>query len=922
MVGRRWPLVLALLGVGLLLVVPSAAVYYTDWLWFQELGYEQVFLRGLNAQFVVFVAAFTIAFLFLYLNFRVARRTLRRPQIVFGSGRDGRPLTLERSQITGWARPAAGILALMFGISNAANWLEWLTFFNAAPFGERDPLFGRDIAFYVFRLPIWESIREQSLVAAFLALIGSGMLYVLSGSFVLEARGGTVAWPRFRLVPGARRHMSLLAALIFGLMAWGAWLAMAHTLLTPANVIFGASYVDVHANLPFLRISMVVLTLGAVLAVWYGFGGRGWAIPLALGVYLVVSVAGGIYAGVIQSFFVAPNEAAQEQPFIQHNIEATRRAYALDRVEERSLSGDAVLTPQQIAANAATVENVRLWDHDQLLQTFSQIQEIRTYYDFVAVDNDRYTVNGQKRQVMLSVRELNTELLPNRSFVNERLSFTHGYGLTLGPVNEVTTEGLPVLFVQDLPPQVSGMDLPISEPSIYFGELTSNYVLVRTDTPEFHYPRGDDNVTTSYEGSAGVPVGGPLRRLLFSLRFGTKDILVTSQIGAESRIIFRRRISDRVSTLAPFLTLDNDPYAVVHDGRVFWIQDAYTTTSNYPYSTPAPAPASLNYIRNSVKIVVDAYHGTTTLYLAEPTDPIAQTIANIFPGFLRPMSDMPEDLRAHVRYPEDIFRIQASLYTTYHMMNPTVFYNKEDQWQVPVLDSDRTGTPMQPYYTIMKLPGEQAPEFVQMLPFTPRSKDNLAAWMVARSDGARYGHLLVFQFPKQKIIYGPRQIAGRISQDQIIAPQITLWNQQGSEVRWGTLLVIPIEESLLYVRPLYLRSPEGRIPELKRVVVAYQSQIVMAETLKLALVQIFGPAVEAALPADRKPAPGAPLFQPIEELPPLPELDVEYDEFASLASEAQTHYDRAQRALREGDFTLFGDEWKKVGEALEKMRKN
>ena len=919
MLRRRWPLALGLVALVLLLAVPSSAVYYTDWLWYRELGYERVFLRTLNAQGTVFAATFAVVFLFLYVNFRIARGALRRPLIVFGPGRDGRPLRLQTDQVTAWTRPAAAILALMFGVSGAANWLAWLSFFNAVPFGDKDPLFGRDTAFYVFRLPIWQSIREQALLAALLALIGCGLIYVLSGSFVMESRSGSVAWPRFRLAPTARRHLSLLAAAMFGLMAWGAWLATFQTLLTQANVIFGASYVDVHANLPFLRISIVVLALGALLAVWRGFGGRGWAIPLAVASYLAVSVGGGLYAALIQGFVVGPNESTKEQEYIRYNIAATRRAYGLDRVEERELSGDAALTPQQIAANASTVENVRLWDYDQLLQTFAQIQEIRTYYDFVSVDNDRYMVNGKERQVMLSARELNTDLLPNPSFVNERLVFTHGYGLTLGPVNQVTTEGLPVLFVQNLPPQVSGMDLTISEPSIYFGELSNNYVLVRTATPEFHYPRGNDNVTTYYQGKAGVPVGGVLRRLLFALRFGTTDILVTGQIGRESRILFHRSLSDRLATLTPFLTLDRDPYPVVSNGRLVWIQDAYTTSSNYPYSTPVPPPGNLNYIRNSVKITIDAYNGTTTLYLAEPTDPVALTIAKVFPGLLHPLSDMPPDLRQHVRYPEDIFRIQAAVYTTYHMTNSTVFYNKEDQWQLPVLDSDRTGTPMQPYYTIMKLPGGGQPEFVQMLPFTPRAKDNLSAWMVARSDGAHYGHMLVFQFPKQKIVYGPRQIAGRINQDQVISPQITLWNQQGSEVRWGTLLVIPIEESLLYVRPLYLRSPEGKIPELKRVIVAYQNQIVMADTLKLALIQIFGPSIASSLATDRQEG-GTTSVVPTPTEATMPTLGPE-DTAAELATEAQTRFERAQQALRDGDFARFGEEWKALGETLDKMRK-
>jgi uncharacterized membrane protein (UPF0182 family) len=919
-VRRRWLLGLAMVALALLFVVPSAADYYTDWLWFRELGYERMFLRTLNAQGAVFTGTFVSVFLFLFINLRIARLALRRPHIIVGTGTDGRPIALQERQLTNLMLPVAAILALVFGLSGASNWLGWLNFFNGVPFNDADPLFHRDVAFYVFRLPIWQSVRAQALGVTFLAIAGCGLLYVLSGSFLMEPRG-TSSWPRFRLIPAARRHLSLLAAVMFGLMAWGAWLGMAQTLLTQANVVFGASYTDVHANLPFFRISLFVLSLGAALAIWHGFGGRGWAIPLAIGLYLAISITGGLYGAFIQGFVVSPNESAKEQEFIRYNIAATRRAYALDRVDEREISGDASLTPQQIVNNAGTIENVRLWDHAPLLQTFSQIQEIRTYYDFVNVDNDRYMLNGTERQVMLSARELNTDSLPNHTFVNERLTFTHGYGLTLGPVNQVTTEGLPVLFIRDLPPVTTMVNLPVTEPSIYFGEKSSDYVLVRTGTPEFHYPRGNDNVNTYYQGAAGVPVGGFFRRLLFALRFGTTDILVTSQISRESRILFHRNIADRVHTLVPFLQSDADPYPVVYGGRIYWIQDAYTTTANYPYSTPYSAPSGeLNYIRNSVKIVIDAYNGTTTLYLAEPTDPIALTIGNVFPGLLRPLSDMPAGLRQHVRYPEDIFRIQASIYTKYHMTNPSVFYNEEDRWQVPVIDSERNATPMEPYYTVMKLPGERQTEFVQILPFTPRSKDNLSAWMVARSDGSHYGHMLVFQFPKQKIVYGPRQIVGRINQDQVISPQITLWNQQGSEVIWGTPLVIPIEESLLYVRPLYLRSPEGKIPELKRVIVAYQSQIVMAETLNLALVQIFGRAVATALPTDRFQSTATSVVQSTSEVP-VPPVEALEPGMAELAAEAQTHYDRAQAAMRDGNFALFGDEWKKVGDILDKMKK-
>ena len=924
---------LLLLGIVLLFVVPSAVEFYTDWLWFREIGYEAVFLRKLNAQALVFAVAFTLVFAFLYLNLRLARRRLNRPHIVLGTGADGRAITVEGRQVSGLATPVAAVVALTVALSAASHWLTWLSFVNHVPFGDADALFGRDASFYVFRLPVYQMIRQQALAISILALVGCGLYYVLSGSFVVESRYGAAFWPRIRLIPAARRHLAALGAMVFALLAWGAWQDMPQTLLTEAAapVNFGASYSDVHARLPFLWVSLVAFVLGALLVLWAGTAVRDWPVPLAIALALAVPIAGGVYGAFLQRVFVKPNEQEQEKPYILNNIAATRRAYALDRVEELELSGEAGLDAEAIVRNAGTIENVRLWDHQVLLQTYAQIQEIRTYYDFQAVDNDRYTVDGKYRQVMLSVRELNSESLQNRSWVNEHLTYTHGYGLTVGPVNQVTTEGLPVLFIRDLPPVSTTPDLRIDEPSIYYGELTRDYVLVRTRQPEFHYPRGDDNETTYYSGSGGVPIGGFLRRLLFAMRFRSTDILFTSQITPESRIMYHRQIGDRVKLIAPFLTYDADPYPVISGGRVFWMQDAYTTTASYPYSTPFPSRTlgTLNYIRNSVKVVVDGFDGKVWFYLAEPNDPLALTLANIFPGALRPMSEMPADMRAHVRYPEEIFKIQANIYTTYHMTNPVVFYNKEDQWQVPTLDTERQAS-MQPYYTIMRLPGESKNEFLQMLPFTPRLKDNLAAWMVARSDGEQYGRLLVFQFPKQKIVYGPRQIVGRINQNQLIAPDITLWNQQGSQVIWGTLLVIPIEESLIYIRPLYLRSADGRIPELKRVVVAYQERIVMAETLVQALSEIFGRQLLKSLAPDRldSSATSVVFTEPEETEPPTTDVPgttpkqpvtVASGDLAALAAQAESHFQKAEAAMKAGNVALWAEETQKAREIIRKM---
>jgi uncharacterized membrane protein (UPF0182 family) len=651
--------------------------------------------------------------------------------------------------------------------------------------------------------------------------------------------------------------------------------------------------------------------LSAALALWQALMvGRLWPIVAAAALYFLVSIGGSAYAAIIQRFVVAPNEQVRETPFITHNIQATRAAFGLDGVAERPLSGEAHLTRADLERNSATIDNVPLWNDRPLLDTFSQIQEIRTYYDFVAVDNDRYTINGQYRQIMLSARELNSQSLPSRTWINAHLTFTHGYGLTLGPVNEVTKEGLPVLFIKDLPP-VSTADLKVTQPAIYYGELPNDHVFVKTKTEEFDYPRGDDNVFAAYKGDGGVALSNIFRRLMFAIRFRSTDTFFSPNLTEESRVMMYRRVAERVGRIAPFLTYDPDPYLAISDGKLMWMQDVYTTSQRYPYATTA---GGVSYIRNAIKVTIDAYHGKTTYHVVDPSDPIAQTVGKIFPGLLKPLDTMPEDLRTRLRYPQQIFAMQASMFTTFHMLNPAVFYNREDQWEIPSFDVAGKPTPMHPYYTIMKLPGESGPEYIQMLPFTPRGKDNLAAWMVARSDGANYGKLAVFQFPKQTVIFGPRQVAARINQDQAISPQITLWNQQGSEVIQGTLLVIPIEESLIYIRPLYLRAAGGQIPELKRVIVAYQNNIVMEETLSAALERIFpGGARPQPQPSaiEGRPAAAAPV-----EGPQLRSADV-----GSLAEQARAHYQRALQAQREGNWALYGEEIKKLGEVLEKMRR-
>jgi|TARA_B110000116_G_scaffold46128_1_gene38304 uncharacterized membrane protein (UPF0182 family) len=886
----------------LFMVVPSTVELLTEWFWFVEVDYTDIFIRSVTTKAAVGGLVFLVAFGALAANLRLALGRITQPYSLFPGGGDIQPVSLDRPQLQMLGTGVAALAALFLGLFASNEWLTWLQFQHATPFGQTDPLFGRDVGFYVFTLPFLDLARYLALAVVVLSLLGSTAAYVISGTLALDPAKGLVVGDN------ARRHLGCIIAALFVLLACGAYLDVPRILTTPAGIIDGASYVDVALRIPVLRVLLVVALLGAGLSLVTAMTSRNTPLFAAIGLYAVVTVGGNLGSVAMQRLIVTPDEQQREAPYIVRNIEATRQAFGLEIVDARELSGDATLTAADIANNTETINNVRLWDHGPLLDTFGQLQEIRTYYDFVSVDNDRYFIDGEYRQIMLSSRELNSDSLPNRSWVNERLQYTHGFGVALGPVNQVTEEGLPVLFIQDLPP-TSSVDLPVDEPSVYFGELTNDYVIVNTDTDEFHYPEGDDNVSTRYDGDGGVAMSSLVRQLLYAIRFRAYEILVASQLGNDSRILYHRNILDRVTTIAPFLRYDNDPYLVISEGRLVWMVDAYTISDRYPYATPAAN--GVNYIRNSVKIVIDAYDGTTTFYLADATEPMARTLQAIFPEFLRPLDEMSDDLRAHIRYPEGLFSLQTSIYSTYHMTNPEVFYNREDQWEVPVIDNEQ----MQPYYTIMRLPGESRAEFIQMLPFTPRGKNNLAAWMVARSDGDQYGKLLVFQFPKQKVIFGPSQIVARINQDQEISPQITLWNQQGSEVIQGTLLVIPIEEALLYVRPLYLRAEGGRIPELKFVIVAYQNQIVMEATLDLALNRLFGSeASPGSLPA------GAILAA--AELPAEVGVAAAVPPVTStnpLVTEATTHYRRALNAQRQGNWAEYGDEIEQLGDVLDRL---
>jgi uncharacterized membrane protein (UPF0182 family) len=894
----RAPFVLFALALLLLVLFPAGSALVTDWWWFQEIGYEVVFIRTLQTQVVLFIAGAVLFGGMLFLNLRLAQRGLV-PDPVLLQLAPSAPRLNVTAGVRRLSLPISLGLGVIAGFATAPAWGTVLRALNRTPFGVADPIFGRDIGYYVFTLP--------AISAALALLFTLGVLSSLAIAAVYWIRGDIVPGPRrIRIERSAALHLGILLAALFVLTALRLWFVDAPELLySRTGPLIGASYTDLRATLPALRVSAVVAVLGAVLILVAATRGRlPRAAVVAGGSYLAVAILGrGVVPGIIQKFVVAPTELTRETPYLRHHIAATRRAWGIDSVEIRDLRAEAGLSLEDIRANSPTIENVRLWDREPLLQTYGQLQEIRTYYDFVSVDDDRYRIDGKYRQVLLSPRELNPASLPTRTFINEHLTFTHGMGITLAPVNQVTVEGLPVLFIKDLPP-VSTVSLKVARPQIYYGEVANPFVFVKTRQREFDHPAGDANVYAEYEGSGGVPVSNVLRRLLLAVRFGSTKILFSGDITDASRALYNRHIVARAETALPFLRFDGDPYLVLaEDGTLKWILDAYTSTTRYPYAQRLSDGTS--YMRNSVKVVIDAYHGSVTAYVSEPGDPLVRTWARIFPGIFVPLERMPADLRAHIRYPEDIYRVQTTLYGTYHMEAPEDFYHREDQWQIPTVAREEGANPFM-RHIVMRLPDEREAEFVYMVPFTPRGKDNLAAWMVARNDGAVYGKLRVYRLPRQRLVFGPQQVQNRINQNTEIARQVSLWDQRGSEVIRGELLSIPIEESLLYVQPLYLRAEGGRIPELKRVIVAYENRVVMTETLEGGLTALFGgsgePRVERPpLVAETRPA-------------------AEDTTLRALAAEARRRYEAALQAQREIDWARYGEEMRRLGELLERLR--
>jgi uncharacterized membrane protein (UPF0182 family) len=834
----------------------------------------------------------------------------------------------------------AFILFLPFYIASkgSAQWDLLLRYLYQQPFGTSDPIFNRDIGFYVFSLPFYIFLQNGLLVLFITAVPATMAWYLKNGALKIEgdldqAAGAPTPIPTITLAENVKKHLIFLGGILVLLLAWTFRLKMFGLLYSPHGASFGASYTDVHIKVLAYKI-IVLFSIG-------------YAAVLFVNAFKpklkVVWISGGIWIGVIlvlgtgipimvQKFIVKPNEISKETPYIAHNINNTRNAYNLNKIKEVDFAVSDRLSAQDLKQHDVTIQNIRIWDERPMLQTYRQIQAIRLYYDFNNVDVDRYIVDNQYRQIMLAVRELVVGKLPQQAntWVNRHLTYTHGYGLAASPVNEVTNEGLPRLFVKDLPPAFEP-DLQVNRPEIYYGEKTDSYVLVKTEAREFDFPKGDKNVYTTYEGKGGIHINSFFRRLLFAIEFMDPQILFTNYLGPESRIMFKRRLDRRTNAIAPFLDYDGDPYMVISNGKLYWIQDAYTTSAMYPYSHRSDSAfkrGRLNYIRNSVKIIIDAYNGDVDFYMIDEKDPIVKTYARIFPDLFRPFTEMPAELKKHIRYPKDLFKIQMETYTKYHMEDVQVFYNQEDLWQIPDEVYGERRQKMEPYFIILKLPQEQKEEFFLMTPFTPSKKDNMIGWLAARCDLPNYGNLLVYKLPKEKLVYGPMQIEARVDQQTEISRELSLWGQRGSRVIRGNLLAIPIAETFIYVEPVYLEAiqeerevtpttgttqsssrtqpqPEearaASLPELKRVIAAFGNRLVMQENLDKALSSILD--IEIA----RKP-PGSQVTPQIEG-----------EGLSNLGAKALDHYNKAKAHLRDGDWAGYGRELEHLEKILKEL---
>ncbi|KAB2880314.1 UPF0182 family protein [bacterium] len=917
---KKW-VAIGLLAVFFFYVATNATGFYTELLWFRSLGYENPFWTMYTSEYLLGFVYFAVFWIIIGSNILIASRV---KSVVVKPGGE-----VFQQQLQFFAKPAKliffGLLLFVSYIMAAApatKWMRVLQYFNSESFGELDSVFQKDIGFYVYELPFYQSIINWLFGVLVVTIIATAAVHVYKRAVNFTPQG--VSLGQF-----TRRHIMVLIGLILFLYAFDYHYSQYDILYKDNGIVVGAGYTDVNAALTGYMLMQVIALVGACGAFISAFKGTWrWLIGSVILQFGAAFLLLNIYPSLIQRFVVKPNELEKEKPYIEENIKQTRRAYELDKITEKDFKYDLALTSSDIKANNATIKNVTLWDYRPLRDSYSQLQEIRPYYNFYDVDIDRYFVNGEYRQVMLSARELNLQKIGSDNWINKTFIYTHGHGIVMSPVNVVTTEGQPEFFIKNIPPEKS-VDITLDRPEIYFGELQGidDYIVVKTSKEEFDFPLGEKNQHTFYKEDAGVGIGSFARKAMFAIRFGKFNFLLNDYIQPESKIIYYRNINDRIKKLIPYIKLDKDPYMVAENGRLYWIYDGFTTTNQYPYakmsyeksSSPFGAGITYNYIRNSVKVVIDAYNGSTQIYsFNSETDPLIRVYAKIFPGVFKPIQDMPEYLRKHLRYPQDLFDIQAKLFTFYHVDDANVFFNREDEWNIATEKYGDDVKRMESYYVIMRLPGESKEEFLLMVPFTPNTKPNMIAWFCARSDGDNYGKLLVYKFPKSELVYGPLQVESRIDQTPEISEKLTLWNQQGSSVTRGNLLVIPINNSVLYVEPLYLQSQQSKMPELKKVIVAFDNYIFMEDNLENGLEKIFGGNF-AAFNRDKQSAESAEAASSVTDKNVAAISSETAKAIRDLSRSAMDNYNNAQDALKKGNWTKYGESLERLKKDLEKL---
>ena len=925
---RRGGLIFLIVVIAVIVLGSRTALsYWVDLLWFESLGYGDVFWKARGLQWGIFAAFAVLTFLILYGIFSALKRAHRddlpSDHTVFIAGQEVKLSLKPVLRIISIG--GSLIIGVITGGTMAAQWqtlaLWWYAPQTAGAMA--DPIFGKPLGFYLFTLPAWQLIVGWLMTLSVIAcLLAAVFLAVAGGSRALTGgRRGLSELPW--------RALSIATAFLLLIVAMRVYLSRFEQLFDHHTIFDGVTYTDAHVTLTGLLVVCVALLLGAVIAAAGGlFAPHGRWLVASLAPAVLCYAVVGVVGWYVSSFLVKPNELMREQPYIVHNIEMTQQAYGLDRFLLRQFPAETTVDATDPANNQLTSQNIRLWDVKALQDTLRQIQEIRTYYDFPDIDIDRYQIDGSMREVMLAARELNVDKLPesSRNWINEKLIYTHGYGITMNPVNGFTAEGRPALMLSNMPVQSTTSGLSVTRPEIYFGEMTNTDVYVKTRQQEFNYPQGESNNLASYEGNGGIELGGLLRRILIAFDRGDLAKLPFSDdVNAQSRLLMRRTVRERVAALAPFLTFDQDPYIVLgDDGRLSWVLDAFTQSDTYPYSTHYFVDGqSINYMRNSVKAVVDAYDGTTTLYVFDNQDPIVAGYRAIFPNLFKDASAMPAGLRKHVRYPELLLKLQAEVYGLYHMTNPEVFYNREDLWNVATeVGTDESGAqtaqPMQPNFVLMKLPGETGAEFVEILPFTPANRNNLIGWIAGRSDGEHYGTSIVYDFPKTKQIDGPLQIEARIDQNAQLSGQLSLWNQQGSHVRRGTLLVIPSGKALLYAEPIYLQADRSPMPELRLVVLALQDRLAYAPTFEAALSSLFGGGVSSLSGSESSTAPAA-ANQPAGSPATAPQAK---EDLNALIKEAGRDFDDYQRLTAAGKLAEAGQKLEALKQVIGKLNEH